>query len=230
MVRRSCLVVLALALAGCQPVKETAAPAAAEAGLNASWLAESTVLPIASEQSSFYVLVYRAGALARLGHNHVISAPSIEGNVYRHPDLGQSQFELTLSVAELVIDDPDLRAREGEGFESVPSEEDIAGTRRNMLGSALLNGERFPEIRVTGSDMKIEPDGTATLAATIAIKDNVINRVVPVTFTESGDRLTAAGELTLSHAELGLTPFSVMLGALQVGEEMTLKFRLVAER
>lgn len=229
MVWRSYLVVLALALVGCQPVKETAAPAA-EAGLNANWLAESTVLPIASERSSFIVLVYRAGALARLGHNHVISAPAIEGNVYRHPDLARSQFELKLAVAELVIDDPELRAREGEGFESVPSEQDIAGTRRNMLGSGLLDGERFPEIRVTGTDMKIEPDGTAALAATIAIKENVVNRIVPVTLTEGGDKLTATGELTLGHAELGLTPFSVMLGALQVGEEMTLKFRLVAER
>lgn len=230
MIQRIGILALALVLAGCQPVKEAAAPGAADAGLNAAWLADSATFTISGEQSSFYLLVYRAGALARLGHNHVISAPWLTGAVYRHPDLARSQFELTLSVAKFVIDDPELRAREGEGFESVPSEDDIAGTRRNMLASALLDGERYPEVRVTGSDMNVAADGSATLTATIAIKDAVVNRTVPVEFVESENRITAAGELTLSHAELGLEPFSVMLGALQVAEEMQLKFRLVAER
>jgi hypothetical protein len=36
------------------------------------------------------------------------------------------------------------------------------------------------------------------------------------------------GEFALRQSELGLTPFSAMLGALQVQDEMHLTFRLVA--
>lgn len=226
---RLAIVALALTLSACQPVQEAAAPTGAEPGLNAGWAAESKVLRLSAQQSELRLLVYRAGALARLGHNHVISAPELQGSVFRHPDLGRSQFEITIAVAALAIDDPQLRAQEGEGFESVPSDDDIAGTRRNMLSASLLDGTVYPEVRVTGSGMQDLGDGTATIEATIAIKGAAVTRTLPLELSEEDDRITVVGEMTLSHTELGLEPFSVMLGALQVAEEMTLKFRLVAE-
>jgi hypothetical protein len=40
--------------------------------------------------------------------------------------------------------------------------------------------------------------------------------------------LSAAGTFELRQSALGLAPFSVMLGALQVRDDMRLKFRIVA--
>jgi hypothetical protein len=37
-----------------------------------------------------------------------------------------------------------------------------------------------------------------------------------------------SGEMPLRQSDLGLTPFSAMLGALQVEDEMRVKFRIVA--
>jgi len=40
--------------------------------------------------------------------------------------------------------------------------------------------------------------------------------------------LEASGEFPLRQSELGLTPFSAMLGALQVQDEMRVSFHIVA--
>jgi hypothetical protein len=40
--------------------------------------------------------------------------------------------------------------------------------------------------------------------------------------------LSATGSLELRQTALGLTPFSLMLGALQVQDQMRLKFRIIA--
>jgi len=40
--------------------------------------------------------------------------------------------------------------------------------------------------------------------------------------------LSASGSFELRQSALGLTPYSLMLGALQVQDAMTVKFRLVA--
>jgi hypothetical protein len=51
---------------------------------------------------------------------------------------------------------------------------------------------------------------------------------VPTTVEIRGDELTASGEFELTHAALGMTPFSVMLGALQVADKMKFVYRIHA--
>jgi hypothetical protein len=41
-------------------------------------------------------------------------------------------------------------------------------------------------------------------------------------------RISASGTAVLRQSDMGLTPLSVMLGALQVQDELTVKFKLVA--
>jgi len=41
-------------------------------------------------------------------------------------------------------------------------------------------------------------------------------------------QLTASGELPLKQTDLGLTPFTAMLGALAVQDEMKVRFHFVA--
>jgi hypothetical protein len=53
---------------------------------------------------------------------------------------------------------------------------------------------------------------------------------VPVHYERRGGSVVASGELALRQSELGLTPFSAMLGALQVQDEMHVSFRIVAQQ
>ena len=53
---------------------------------------------------------------------------------------------------------------------------------------------------------------------------------VPLAVALDGERLVATSEFALKQTELGLTPFSVMLGALQVADELEFSIRLSATR
>ena len=52
--------------------------------------------------------------------------------------------------------------------------------------------------------------------------------VVPITLDVEKAQILASGSVTLQQTALGLTPFSVFMGALQVQNELTVKFKLHA--
>ena len=56
---------------------------------------------------------------------------------------------------------------------------------------------------------------------------------VPVRYQLGGvggnSTVEASGEFPLRQTDLGLTPFSALLGALQVVDEMKIRFRIVAQ-
>lgn len=179
--------------------------------------------------SDIHWLVYKAGTLSRLGHNHVISVAGLTGRVtVNGGDLGKSQFELSFPVASLVVDDPKLRSGLGADFASVPTADDVAGTRKNMLTDKVLDGEKFQTISVKGTG----PSGTSEsqmMKITVQLLGNSIELAVPTKVVVSGSTVTASGEFELTHAALGMKPFSVMLGALQVADNMKFAYRIRGE-
>lgn len=236
--RRALLVptsVLIAILAGCgQGASERASvdggtsPASSGAESAAAVAGERYVVdPAASE---VYWKIGKAGLMARFGHNHVISAETFSGAVTLDPqNLSASRFELEFPVGEFVIDDPELRARFGEAFASVPSEEDKAGTRRNMLSEALLNGDAYPHVRVRGSGPE-----AAGVPGTLPVEIEIVGRTVrlelPGEVTIGDGFVEASGEFALDHADLGLTPFSALGGALQVAPTIEFSYRIRANK
>lgn len=179
--------------------------------------------------SEVYWLIYRAGALARLGHNHVISVDEISGTVDVAEEWGESSFELEIPLGGLVVDDPALRAAAGDEFSSEPSAEDVAGTRRNMLGEDLLDAESHPLLRITGRSPSGTPaDGEIQLTIDLAGRTSTVT--APVGVELAGDALTATGSFRLTHEQLGLEPFSALGGALRVADEMDFSYRIGAQR
>jgi polyisoprenoid-binding protein YceI len=190
--------------------------------------AADKVYTIDAAASDVHWLVYKAGAFARLGHNHVIAARTLTGTVtVDERNLSRSTFEIVIPVAELTIDDPTLRAGLGEEFASVPTAEDIAGTRRNMLSERVLAGDQFSTIRITGKG----PEGAGnaqTLKLTVELLGRSVELTVPTKVEVTADGVAATGQFDLNHAELGMLPFTVMMGALQVGEKLSFSYRVVA--
>lgn len=186
------------------------------------------VLAIDGAASDIHWLVYKAGALARLGHNHVIAVPSPRGTVtVGAQDPSASHFEIVIPVADLVIDDAKLRSGLGEEFASVPTPKDIEGTRHNMLTDRVLDGDKFPTIRVSG----VGPFGAAgaqTLKLKVELLGRTVDLTVPAKVTVTDDRVEASGEFDLNHADLGMQPFTALMGALSVGEKMSFSYHVVA--
>jgi polyisoprenoid-binding protein YceI len=96
-----------------------------------------------------------------------------------------------------------------------------------MLSEALLDGERYPEIRLRATDVVAAGD-VLDVGVEIKIKDQVRNVRVPVTVERKAGALTARGEFPLRQSELGFKPFSIAMGALVVLDEMKIHFEVVA--
>lgn len=165
--------------------------------------------------------------MAKLGHNHVIAARGIEGSLLLREPLENSTFELRLPVAQFTVDEPQLRAVAGADFSTPVPDSARAGTRANLLGSGLLDAERYPEILLQSQAIRREGDGFIA-DVRVTLRGEQRQLTLPLSLRREASGLTVSGALQLRQSELGLTPFSVMMGALQVQDAMQLKFRIVA--
>ncbi len=221
-----CAATLALTLAACGAAKlRPSAPPGGAAPQRPSTPAD--VYRIDPAHSELRVLVYRAGPLASLGHDHVIVNRSIGGWVQFGGAAAAASFSLSVPAAGFIVDDAAVRRDEGPQFAEEISDDAKTGTLRNMLSPAVLDAGGFPAISIR-SVAVTETRGAfeAKLSVNVAGHDSTL--VVPFSLERSSGRLITSGALTLRQSELGLIPFSVFLGALRVQDEMRVKFNLVA--
>lgn len=183
--------------------------------------------PIDSRGSELRLLVYRAGPLRNLGHNHVLVNRAITGNVHIGAGVSVSSISLSMPADGFVVDDAQSRQEEGADFPGDIPEDAKAGTRRNMLGSAVLNAAEFPDITVksvslTGTLNELNADLEIDAAG------HTSRLSVPLSLQGDAHHLIAAGSMQLQQTSLGLIPYSLMHGALQVQDAMQLKFKITA--
>ena len=178
-------------------------------------------------QSELRVLVYRAGIMASLGHNHVIVNRALSGWVTVAGPPSAAAFALTVPAADFVVDDSEARHAEGADFSEPVADDAKSGTAHNMLGPAVLDAAAHPAVTVRSLTVAETRGG---LEATVAIEaaGHESQLAVPFTLDRSSDRLSATGMLTVRQTALGLTPLSIFLGALRVEDVIGLKFKIVA--
>jgi YceI-like domain len=222
--------VLALLLAACGAPRPrpAAPPPKPEESISRPGLPPGRVYRIDENQSELRILAYRAGPLAHFGHNHVMVNHAIRGTVSLADAPVDSVFWLTVPVAGFVVDDGQARREEGVDFAGDIPDDAKSGTMHNMLSAALLNADEFPVIAVRSVAESGAGAGamTATVAISVAGHESTVD--VPLTLHVDSRRLSATGSLELRQTALGLTPFSLLLGALQVQDAMTIKFEIVA--
>jgi YceI-like domain len=180
---------------------------------------------IDSSASELRLLVYRAGPLANLGHNHVMVNRAVTGVVQIGASVSASSLSLRMRADGFVIDDAQSRQEEGGDFPGDIPEDAKAGTRRNMLSAAVLNAAEFPDIAVKSTSLS---GSLSELNAELEISAaGHISRIsVPLTLQGDAHHLIAAGSTELRQTALGLIPYSLMHGALQVQDAMQLKFKI----
>jgi hypothetical protein len=192
---------------------------------------------IDADRSELRVLVYRAGPMARLGHNHVLINRALDGQVILKVPRTSSSFSFTVPVADFVVDEPQSREQEGPDFPGEIPEDARTGTLHNLQSPALLDAAEFPVITVDSVALSETPDGMiATLAIKVAGHESRIDAPFALDNqaengqTQGGQAhvLTASGSMDLRQSALGLTPFSILLGALQVQDTMRLKYKITA--
>jgi len=220
------IALLAAGVAGCRApsVRPTPAPLAPPSGDVPS---RATRYTVDGAASMVHILVYRGGALARLGHNHVLSSMQLEGSVAFDPDVSRSYLELALPVGGLIVDDAQARASQGEDFVAAVPEEARQGTRANLLRAEVLDAEGYPSITLRSTH--IEGSATAPmLTLQVTLKGQAREVVLPVQVGYGPNRLVATGAFSLKQTDFGITPFSAALGAIQVQDEVRIVFSIVA--
>jgi hypothetical protein len=189
-----------------------------------------TPYDVVPQESLLTILVYRGGTLASAGHNHVIASHDLAGTIYVPADPLKASFELKVPVATLTVDEAALRALQPSAdFPPDVSEGARQGTRHNMLGPALLDAEHDPEIvlRALGNEPTADAGGLLARVE-CTVRGQARTLAIPVRYQRRDGEIVVAGELPLRQTDLGLTPFSALLGALQVQDEMRVSVRIVA--
>lgn len=225
MSKRVCVVALTLLLASCgtTPSHRPLGPAPA----TIESLPSRGTYRIDPDQSQLRVMVFRGGSLAHLGHNHVLDNRALSGAVMVGDTLQTSSFEFSAPVDKFVVDDAQARQEEGADFPGEVPEDAKAGTLHNMLSASQLNGAQFPTLNVSSVSIDIvEGAPRATLKVTVAGHDSTVT--APFSLKGGPGRLTATGEFELRQSAVGITPYSLMGGALQVLDGMQVKITIIA--
>jgi polyisoprenoid-binding protein YceI len=235
--RKSLTLIVALLIAACTPQpKPQPAPVSPVSGFPANFpttfyttAQAGTVYRVEPARSSLILKVYKSGALAALGHNHVITSRSVDGFIYLADDLAAARADLFTSVAELTVDDAAARTAAGPDFTSRPTEQDIEGTRANMLGPKLLDAEHFPFITAHITPVHVRTQATDVELA-LTVRDKTAHISIAVTWQRHGDELHVATTFVTDHAALSLEPFSALGGSLRVADKIDAAIALTARR
>lgn len=160
------------------------------------------------------VLVFRGGAAARLGHNHVLRA----GDLRVHwPAAGPV---LRFRLDALAIDPPALRARLGDGFASTVDDDARSGTRANLLRA--LEAAAHPEVVVR--TLQQQGEGVRRAVEAEITLHGVTRRQ---SFVAEVDGRRARGEVVIRQSDFGIQPFTVLGGLLAVQDALVVQFELV---
>jgi hypothetical protein len=225
--RRMLLAGACALLASCTPLPPAPAPVltvpAAPAAMPApAWQRQGVqLLHIVPDESLLTITVRRGGALARLGHDHVVASHTLQGVVAPAP--GRAQFRFRLD--EMRVDEESLR--QAAGLTTTPSADAIAGTRHNML-VRVLEAERYPwvsiEARRTGDKQVFDAD------ITLHGVTRTVQLPVRIEAAADGRRLQASGSLLLKQSDFGIVPFAILGGAIAVQDQMELAFHITARQ
>ena len=217
-------------LSACQtspPPQPAPIPAPQPAAATPAIPAGAHEFKVSAEESLLQIFVYRGGAMARLGHNHVIASHQLSGSVFLAEDALATRFDLSFPVNELTVDEPALREAAGADFPPGVPQSARDGTRTNLLSPALLDGSNYPVIQLRATDIKAA-DGGFDAGVEVTLKGATHALRVPVQIERRDSALLARGEFPLRQSELGLKPFSIAMGSLVVLDEMRVRFEVAA--
>ena len=225
--RRATLAAAALAgiLAACAQLPRVEAPSAPPAEFPEAYYLQALkqgkpVFRVDSRESLVVIEVRRSGSLARLGHDHVVASHEIVG--YAAPDEGRA--DLYVALARMQVDEAALRKE--AGFDTQPSESDIEGTRANML-EKVLEADKFP-FALIGVREANARRGDVTLSVAITLHGSTRTLQVPAEIEADAEKMSVTGRFSFEQSDFGITPYSLLGGAIAVKNGVELRFRIIA--
>jgi hypothetical protein len=189
--------------------------------------AEGKVFTLTPHDSVVRIYAFRAGRAARLGHNHVLSAPQFAGFFYLPSNGAASgRFDLVFRLDQLEVDNPAYRSTLGAAFASVIAPDAIESTREHLLGADGLQADQFPFVRIHSLQVSGEAPKFAAKVQ-VDMHGHQLQMWVPLDVEGLPDRLSVSGSFVLHQTDFGVQPYSLLGGLLSVQDEVVLDFKLI---
>jgi polyisoprenoid-binding protein YceI len=156
------------------------------------------------------------GRAARMGHRLTIAMTRWQATVSwdgAEPD-----------TAELVVDANSLEVLRGEGGVKGLSGPEKALVKSNALRSLSAGG--FPEIHFT-ADVIDKADDGYRLSGTLQIRGKSREHVIDLRTDDRGDSWRMSAESTVRQSDYGIKPYSLLMGSVQVADDVTVSFTAV---
>lgn len=175
---------------------------------------------------------YRSGWLQGLAHNHVMTTNQVNGVIGLAPPPATSSAALCFRPFDLTLDDAQARLDAGEGFESIRTAKDIEATRSRMLGPKGFDSNQHPqvEVRIRLADTLVPEPGKQNVVLSIGLRGQWFEKVVPLRWRLSEDRLAAEADFQISQQALGIRPYSAFAGAIAVDDVVQVTMTFTATR
>lgn len=217
-------------LAACQtlPPPEESAALRVPVDIGVALPADAPRFIVDQEASEIRLLVYRAGPLARFGHDHVVTG-RVRGEIRAGVGAAASGFRLEVPVESFVVDLPAARAEEGGDFATEVSAPARRDTRDNMLGKDVLDAANYPSIRIDSLAL-VGPRWNPTVLARVALRGATRDLRFPAAVIQRDDLLTVVASFRVRQSDFGVTPFATLGGGLLVRDLIDIRIRLVARR
>lgn len=188
------------------------------------------VYRVDAEASDVRIYVFRGGRAPTMGKNHVIAARDLQGFVALHSDLPtDAQFVFGLHLDRLQLDPEALRKETGGSFAKPLTDDQIDGTRENMLGPSVLDAEQYPELVLRSVQVAGDwPVLVARVEVALHGRSHVYDSLMQV--QRDGDTLTASGSLVVRQTDFGIEPMTVLGGLLGIQDALGIEYRVVTKR
>ena len=183
--------------------------------------ATRTSYSIDPQLSKIEIQVARDGFLKAFGHDHLVSATQYSGEIqFDAAKLEESLVAFTVESSSLKVVDP------GE------SEKDRSEVQATMLGEAVLDAAKHPQIKFSSASVK--PGSSASQLAvegTVTLHGVSKPLTIPVRFELGKDgTLTADAEVSLLQSDFGIVPYKAAGGAVRVKDKLKLTFHIVGRK
>jgi polyisoprenoid-binding protein YceI len=127
-------------------------------------------------------------------------------------------------AVELTVDTDSFEVVGSQGGVKGLSSPEKALVRSNALSS--LDADRFPDIRFTADEIEETGKGYR-LIGTLQIRGKQREHVIDLCTEDLGDSWQISAESMVRQSDYGIKPYSLLMGSIQVADDVALSFTVV---
>ncbi len=175
-------------------------------------------MTLKGSESRIFALVYKAGAASSVAHDHVIHATGASGSLVFDPSRGDTLgIKVSVPASGLSPDEDAMRTLVGLPDLLTPTQRDEV--KSHLLGESQLAGDRFPTLSFQSTSVVVE-DKTFLVTGDFSLRGVTQSITVPLKVAPTEEGARVKGRFSVLQSDYGYAPYSALLGALSVKDEV----------